>query len=395
MGKSLIKHKEMCHISATTDDLLEENEAFVPSMVNPTQSENLEENISFSIEASCSQVAPSSLSINDSSTILPCSSIETVTTNSKFDYTVYRQSTRKARKSLEDIVQNLVSMKYPVKNLVATNYVNEIKKVITRAPVQSVYEGIVVNGVLDHLNALKASKKYSEMHQLLHKMFGEHTSDIDFMCFLAKKLNINHVQRFFESAEKWRNCDFTKRAPNSVLLQESKQLVYDTWLSNTVVSTDRQNEVRMRKRVYVQKFNELSNSDINIEEVRSKRNILYVSAKRLIATCTVRTIHEKVKASGISVSLGTVLSLKPFFIGYPTERELSLCLCKLCLNVRLMHEALMKRARQDGEDTTPTPTSFYTYNTPCPRVGNGYFSWSCVSSKCKQCNTLKPFELKC
>ena len=62
----------------------------------------------------------------------------------------------------------------------------------------------------------------------------------------------------------------------------------------------------------------------------------------MILTCTVRNIHNKLTESGVRVSLGKVMSLKPFFITYPTEKEISLCLCKLCLNVKMLLEPLKK-----------------------------------------------------
>ena len=48
----------------------------------------------------------------------------------------------------------------------------------------------------------------------------------------------------------------------------------------------------------------------------------------MVLPCTVRDIQKKLFDKGHSVSLGKVVSLKPFFITYPTDKEVALC----CVN---------------------------------------------------------------
>ena len=201
-----------------------------------------------------------------------------VVTTPKFDVNVYRQASRKTRKNLETIVDDLVAMKSPVKNKVATNYLSEIKKVLTHVPVQSVNEGVIVDGVLNHLEDLKNSKQFNELHRLLHKLFGEYTANLDVMSFIARKLNITHVQRFLSSAEKWRDSSFSyKRTPSS---QEERHLIYNTWISNAVVSTDRNTMVRMRKRLYLQKFGNIVNEEGCFgENKKQEKYFVYVMQK--------------------------------------------------------------------------------------------------------------------
>ena len=72
----------------------------------------------------------------------------------------------------------------------------------------------------------------------------------------------------------------------------------------------------------------------------NKRGRTPYQANRMVLICTVRDIQRKLFDKGHSVSLGKVVSLKPFFITYPTDKEVALCLCKLYLNVRLIMEPL-------------------------------------------------------
>ena len=78
-------------------------------------------------------------------------------------------------------------------------------------------------------------------------------------------------------------------------------------------------------------FAHLTSDDVIIEEKMNKRSITF-SANRMIATVTVRGLQKKLMETGVNVSLGTIVYLKPFFINYPSEKEMALCLCKLCLN---------------------------------------------------------------
>ena len=62
------------------------------------------------------------------------------------------------------------------------------------------------------------------------------------------------------------------------------------------------------------------------------------------------------------------MNLKPFFITYPTEKEIALCLCKLCLNVRLLMEPLIRKVKADGDvvygDMAYISNKFFTLSCP-------------------------------
>ena len=88
-----------------------------------------------------------------------------------------------------------------------------------------------------------------------------------------------------------------------------------------------------------------------VDEKSNKKGHSYFSANRMVATCTVRAIQNKLIEGGVYVSLGKILSPQPFFISYATEKELALCLCKLCLNMKMLLEPLMARALKDGDKT--------------------------------------------
>lgn len=129
--------------------------------------------------------------------------------------------------------------------------------------------------------------------------------------------------------------------------------------------------------------------------MKNKRGQAYYSANQMVATCTVRSILQQASQQGITVSFGTVLSLCPFFITFATEKEIALCLCKVCLNTRMLFEPLMAQAKRDNNKVTESVTEFFMYSCECSKSPNGYFQWNCVSMKCKECKNLKPMPLEC
>ena len=132
-----------------------------------------------------------------------------------------------------------------------------------------------------------------------------------------------------------------------------------------------------------------------VEEKINKRGHVHYQANRMVLTCTVRSIQKKISDSGTVVSLGKIMSLKPFFITYPTEKEMSLCLCKLCLNVKMLLQPLMAKAKKDNDVTFESATEFFMSECKCEKGGNSYYKWKCCNLKCNICRNIKQATLKC
>ena len=81
---------------------------------------------------------------------------------------------------------------------------------------------------------------------------------------------------------------------------------------------------------------------------------------------------EKLSENNNDISFGTILSLRPFFITFATEKEMALCLCKICLNARLLFDPLVAQAKKDQNDVTDSITKFFMHNCKCPILENGY-----------------------
>ena len=130
-------------------------------------------------------------------------------------------------------------------------------------------------------------------------------------------------------------------------------------------------------------------------EEKKRRGTLNSVANRMICTSTVRGLQKKLAEKNVNVSTGIILQLKPFFITYASDKELSLCLCKLCLNVKFLFDTLMAKAKKDGDEGFISISNFFMYHCECPRTPNSYFKWSCVTRTCSQWRNLSPATLTC
>ena len=95
------------------------------------------------------------------------------------------------------------------------------------------------------------------------------------------------------------------------------------------------------------------------------------------------------------MSFGKITTLKPFFITHPTDKEMALCLCKICLNVRLVFKVIMDQEKKDGGKITESSTEFFMSTAGCEKQEIGYYKWKCVTQKCKACKDKKPMALTC
>ena len=87
----------------------------------------------------------------------------------------------------------------------------------------------------------------------------------------------------------------------------------------------------------------------------------------MVTTCKVRSLLSKLAEKGCVVSIGSVFFFRPFFITYATEKEMALCLCRLCLNARMLFEPLMKQAKKDGDDCYTSLTQFFMSSSQCDK----------------------------
>ena len=128
--------------------------------------------------------------------------------------------------------------------------------------------------------------------------------------------------------------------------------------------------LKLSRRKFLQIYGQdMVHKDVKVEE-KTKRNRTVFAVNRRVATCTICAIQKKLQEEGLHISLGKVLELKPFFITYPTDKELALCLCKLCLICRLLLDVLQVQGKKDGDQVTSSVTEFFMDSANCEKTEN-------------------------
>ena len=71
--------------------------------------------------------------------------------------------------------------------------------------------------------------------------------------------------------------------------------------------------------------------------------------------------------------------IKTIFYYLPSEKKLSLCLCKLCLNIKMLLEPLMTKVKKDHDTTYESASEFFMAESNCKKSPNSYWKWKCFT----------------
>ena len=112
-------------------------------------------------------------------------------------------------------------------------------------------------------------------------------------------------------------------------------------------------------------FKGLVNEEV-IKEETNKRGVELFTATTKVMTCTIRKLQVKLFENyNINVSIGTIFISKQFFISFPTEKEKMLCMCKLCLNLRMKFDCIMEYTKNQNGKVFTSMSNFYMDDCTC------------------------------
>ena len=120
---------------------------------------------------------------------------------------------------------------------------------------------------------MNREKKYPTFHQVLHDVFGEQLQSQTFLGSLAKKLDIR-PSKFSIYIQRWKENNFEESRGQNKLPIETQLAVYNTWLENSIVSTDGRNgrnEINISKRQYLQRHGDIRSDLIELTEQKKTK----------------------------------------------------------------------------------------------------------------------------
>ena len=108
---------------------------------------------------------------------------------------------------------------------------------------------------------------------------------------------------------------------------------------------------------------------------------------------TVRKLLRKLQEVLHTISVGSVVNMRPFFVKVPSNREKLECLCGVCFNTRVIFDALMKYVKFIGGKIFESITSYFVDKPECRQTPCGYLHRQCIKGDCSLCNGIqKPHE---
>ena len=227
----------------------------------------------------------------------------------------------------------------------------------------------------------RSFKSKVEGAELILKIFGDKIDDTDFRLWLADALNVdlNDLISFIKYAEDDPST-FTPRG-RTFLSVDVRQSAYNFWKVNSEISVHRSNG---RHLVNISKENLLNQVadlvDDGLKTVETKRGP-QIQAHKRITTKPYRSLHKDFQQLyNSTISYGTFINVKPFYVSRPTEKETEMCLCSKCLNPHCLYKALTSALK------TELPRSLSQYlckNMKCEKESKTrYFHRDCILGKC-------------
>ena len=116
-----------------------------------------------------------------------------------------------------------------------------------------------------------------------------------FLRWLASKLNIR-LPRFLIYIANWKDRNFVETRGKSELLLEVRQNIYDTWVENSIMSTEcrnGQNVINISKHKYFLIYDKIQNRKGDVEEKTNKRGHVQYQAYSMFLTCTAHNLFKK------------------------------------------------------------------------------------------------------
>ena len=157
--------------------------------------------------------------------------------------------------------------------------------------------------------------------------------------------------------------------------------MYQRWLapSVSIVTADRRNKrdrVVLSQKAFRERYPGIQ--DDSLEET-TERGTPSFAAVRRITVKTIRALQKDLVTDGINLSIGTLLKLKPYYLGPPSLREQILCMCGFCLNTRQLFDAIRKSGVNDIGDSI---SGYLTKNFTCEKSTSNYHKLSCILGSC-------------
>ena len=128
--------------------------------------------------------------------------------------------------------------------------------------------------------------------------------------------------------------------------------------------------------------------DVDTTTVDTKRGPK-LQAHRRVTTYSYKRLHQDFqKLYNSNMSYGSFISLKPFYISRPTEKETEMCLCSKCLNPHCLYQTI-RSALKSAIDLPTSLSQYLCKNMTCGReTETDFYKRTCIVGQRDNCKIV-------
>ena len=236
------------------------------------------------------------------------------------------------------------------------------------------FRQLIRNARSSHLAKLEGAK-------LLKKIFGDQIECVEFQVWLADNLRLKNREdlvSFLNYASS--DLDYLKRGREKLPIAV-RQEVYNFWIANSVVSVHRSNNrhiVKIKQENIYTTAVDLQDPNVTFFESASCKKL---QAHRRIALKAYSALFKTFNdISSDTISYGSFINLKPFYVSAPSAKEMEMCLCSKCLNPHSLYKAIKNLVDTD----MPYSLSDYLCKSfKCHPDPERFYDMKCLLGKCE------------
>ena len=172
---------------------------------------------------------------------------------------------------------------------------------------------------------------------------------------------------------------------------ETRLKAWERWHTETTISTITNRPAKLRTD-QVPKIQKDLPFESSVRQFKNKRNVVQFVNMWRVTTKTYVELHQDYLKENPNhyISYGVFIALKPFYVRPASDKELSMCLCKLHTHTRRSIECLVSLCKeQEVSLEFDGYKSFFEHlQKNCPKdrdVESTYLSWECTPHKAFLC----------
>ena len=186
----------------------------------------------------------------------------------------------------------------------------------------------------------RSHQKKKKFVEVITTIFNTKIDDFEFMEWLRQDLGFQDLRDLFHFME----YSESPKHGRPVRSDYSPQNIYDFWLENSVITTDRRNRrhiIKVKDGKIPVCLSNITTNDLNVSKVTNNHGTK-LKAQKYIYTMPIRQMYHiyNEQYPDTVISFTQFYRCKPFYVLPPSAKGMESCMCAKCLNPHKMYEVV-------------------------------------------------------